>query len=96
MIEMNNCLDGHLYSLDDTKLTYGVYRKDWRQFIGIQNKYGKKFLEDTWHIQANNGKGAVPLQCLEKCPIHPIKCNSIELFLWLEQAEKDYAPQLIA
>lgn len=73
-IPLAECKHGVLYRLDARNLSVGVFRMASRSFVGIREKFGRRYLdaELDYDVGAPNGT-ATPIQELCQCPIEDLR-----------------------
>lgn len=69
-IKLDKCRHGYLYRLRSRNLSFGIYNKDNKGFIGIRTKFGSKFLDTEYHWDTGAPYGtACPQIEVGKCPV---------------------------
>lgn len=97
-IPIDKCRNGWLYRLYSRNLNLGIYRAGDKDFVGIREKLGRRFLFAEYHWDTGEPYGtANPLEAVCECPIKDIReylsidadKSNIEtnqaLFDWIEQ-----------
>ncbi len=93
-IPFSECKHRGLYLLASRNLRCGVFDKEYGYFIGIREKFGRRYLDIEIHFE--NLGSAVPKQYLEQCPTENIRSenfvdgsDNVELLSWLEMKESE-------
>jgi hypothetical protein len=69
IIPIEQCKHGYLYKIGARNLSFGVYNKDSKGFIGIRTKFGSRYLFTEFHWDSDPHFGtACPLKALFKVP----------------------------
>lgn len=69
-IPIDSCKHGHTYRINSRNLSFGVYDKDKKGFVGIRYKFGERYLFTEYHWDTGAPFGTVcPQKELEECPI---------------------------
>lgn len=100
MIPIDKCKDRFLYRIKARNLYIGVYNSEDNMFIGIREKFGRKFLDSENHWNCEQFATVKPMEELEELPadilheqciIENDECReNTKLFHWLEEKEKQY------
>lgn len=88
-IELENCIDGHLYELNSRNLSYGIFTKFNNGFLGIRTKFGHRYLFTEFHWDTGEPFGtASPLKDLGNSPFK-LESTAIEhaYFVGLDKPE---------
>lgn len=93
-IPLKECEHGYLYRISSRNLTYGVFNKKTKSFIGIRTKFDRKYLFEEFHDETEPPFGtAMPLEKLNECPIkdlsdHISNPQYNELYNWISNEQK--------
>lgn len=95
MIELINCKDRSIYTLNSRNLVLGVFREETKGFIGIRYKFGNRYLFEEYHWDTGVPYGtAKPLKLLELLPAdidlltNYIQCDDCKT-IYKEEYKKD-------
>lgn len=91
-ITLENCKHGFLYLLAARNLSLGVYDEGTKGFIGVREKFRRRYLDVEFHWDTGEPFGtASPIKELDKLPAGLVSDNdSVTLYKWLEEAERRF------
>ena len=86
-INIDDCVDNHIYEIRSRNLTYGVYSANDHSFTGVREKFGSRFLFDEFHWDTGPPFGTVkPVEIISELPAD-IKTKK-DLFEFLDGFER--------
>jgi len=78
-IPLEECRDRQLYYIRSRNLSFGVFVKEQKGFVGIRTKFGHRYLFTEYHWDTGAPFGTVhPKQLLEECPIEDLAEGHVE------------------
>ena len=94
MIPLEECKHRGLYKIQARNFSYGVFNKNQNGFVGIREKFSRKFLFTEFHHDTGPPYGTVkPLEFIEMCPLTEVKpgwhedfyIENTELYEWIQK-----------
>jgi len=98
-IKIEDLQDRKLYRLLARNIKIGVWNAARQEFLGIREKFGRRFIDAELHWDAPAFATAAPIEVLGELPEHIALDDNIfrntEFFSWLEEQENTHANKLV-